>query len=124
MNGVEGFIYPNEIALQWSVLIVLYPFITGLVSGAFILASLERIFPVEALKPIYRLMTLGSSNISEQSLAIDERVGWIVTLIGIPSAFLLHGYVGFIFGSVKANPWWSSPLMPVVFIFSAMVSGV
>jgi len=57
-------------------------------------------------------------------LRIDEKVGWIVTLIGIPSAFLLHGYVGFIFGSIKANPWWSSPLMPVVFIFSAMVSGV
>jgi Ni/Fe-hydrogenase subunit HybB-like protein len=73
---------------------------------------------------IYRLMTLGSSNISERSLHIDERVGWVVTLIGIPSAFLLHGYVGFIFGSIKANPWWSSPLMPVVFIFSAMVSGV
>ena len=31
---------------------------------------------------------------------------------------------GFIFGSIKANPWWSSPLMPVVFIFSAMVSGI
>ncbi len=69
-------------------------------------------------------MTLGSSNISARSLAIDESVGWIVTLIGIPSAFLLHGYVGFIFGSIKANPWWSSPLMPVVFIFSAMVSGI
>jgi len=47
-----------------------------------------------------------------------------VTLVGIPSAFMLHGYVGFIFGSIKANPWWSSPLMPVVFIFSAMVSGI
>ena len=69
-------------------------------------------------------MTLGSSNISQRSLHIDERVGWIVTLVGIPSAFLLHGYVGFIFGSIKANPWWSSPLMPVVFIFSAMVSGI
>jgi Ni/Fe-hydrogenase subunit HybB-like protein len=207
MNGVEGFMYPNEVGLQWSVLIVLYPFITGLVAGAFILASLERVFRVEAVKPtyrlalltalsfllvaplplqlhlghperspemyftphstsamamfgyvylwylmavlvleiwldyrrdivlmsqtakgplrwIYRLMTLGSSNISERSLHIDERVGWVVTLIGIPSAFLLHGYVGFIFGSIKANPWWSSPLMPVVFIFSAMVSGV
>jgi Ni/Fe-hydrogenase subunit HybB-like protein len=207
MSGVEGFMYPNEIGLQWSVLIVLYPFITGLVAGAFILASLERVFRVEAVKPTYRLalltalaflldaplplqlhlghperspemyftphstsamamfgyvylwylmavlvleiwldyrrdivilsqkskgllglvykaMTLGSSNISPRSLAIDERVGWVVTLIGIPSAFLLHGYVGFIFGSIKANPWWSSPLMPVVFIFSAMVSGV
>ena len=207
MNGVVGFMYPNEYALQWSILIVLYPFITGLVAGAFILASLERVFRVEAVKPTYRLalltalaflldaplplqlhlghperspemyftphatsamamfgyvylwylmavlvfeiwldyrrdivilsqqskgplrliykiMTLGSSNISERALHIDDKVGWVVTLIGIPSAFLLHGYVGFIFGSIKANPWWSSPLMPVVFIFSAMVSGV
>ncbi len=207
MSGVEGFMYPNEIELQWSVLIVLYPFLTGLVAGAFILASLERVFQVQEVKPtyrlalltalafllvaplplqlhlghpersyemyltphktsamamfgfvylwylmavlvleiwldyrrdivllsqsttgwkrwIYRLMTLGSSNLSERALAIDERVGWLITLIGIPSAFLLHGYVGFIFGSIKANPWWSSPLMPVVFIFSAMVSGI
>jgi predicted membrane protein len=73
---------------------------------------------------IYRALTLGSSNVSERALAIDERVGWLITVIGIPSAFLLHGYVGFIFGSVKANPWWSTPLMPVVFLFSAMVSGI
>ncbi|HEY2859611.1 MAG TPA: NrfD/PsrC family molybdoenzyme membrane anchor subunit [Terracidiphilus sp.] len=207
MHGVEGFMYPNEIELHWSVLIVLYPYITGLVAGAFILASLERVFRVEAVKPtyrlalltalsflivaplplqlhlghperspemyftphstsamamfgyvylwylmavlvfeiwldyrrdivllaqssrgmlrmVYRVMTLGSSNISPRALHIDERVGWIVTLVGIPSAFMLHGYVGFIFGSIKANPWWSSPLMPVVFIFSAMVSGI
>jgi Ni/Fe-hydrogenase subunit HybB-like protein len=76
------------------------------------------------LRLVYRFMTLGSSNISPRSLHIDERVGWIVTIVGIPSAFMLHGYVGFIFGSIKANPWWSSPLMPVVFIFSAMVSGI
>jgi Ni/Fe-hydrogenase subunit HybB-like protein len=69
-------------------------------------------------------MTLGSDNISARALHIDDKIGWVVTLIGIPSAFLLHGYVGFIFGSIKANPWWSSPLMPVVFIFSAMVSGI
>jgi Ni/Fe-hydrogenase subunit HybB-like protein len=207
MPGVEGFMYPNEVELQWSVLIVLYPFLTGLVAGAFILASLERVFQVEEVKPTYRLalltalsflliaplplqlhlghpersyemyltphktsamamfgfvylwylmavlvfeiwldyrrdivvlsqsttgwkrllyraMTLGSSNISEHALHVDERVGWVITLIGIPSAFLLHGYVGFIFGSIKANPWWSTPLMPVVFIFSAMVSGI
>ena len=47
-----------------------------------------------------------------------------LTIVGIPSAFLLHGYVGFIFGSVKANPWWSTPLMPIVFLFSAIVSGI
>ncbi len=207
MQGVNGFMYPNEVQLQWSVLIVLYPYITGLVAGAFILASLVRVFHVEAVRPTYRLamltalafllvaplplqlhlghpersyemyftphrtsamamfgfvylwylmavlvaeiwldyrrdivlmsqsttgwkrwlyraMTLGSNNISSRALEIDDRVGWLITLIGIPSAFLLHGYVGFIFGSIKANPWWSSPLMPVVFIFSAMVSGI
>src|SRR5512140_2660007 len=55
---VDGFMYPNEIELQWSVLIVLYPFLTGLVAGAFILASLERIFHVEDVKPTYRLALL------------------------------------------------------------------
>ena len=40
-----------------------------------------------------------------------------LTIIGVSlAAFLLHGYVGFIFsGSIKANPWWSTPLMPIVF---------
>jgi Ni/Fe-hydrogenase subunit HybB-like protein len=69
-------------------------------------------------------MALGSDNISPASLAIDDRVGRFITILGIPSAFLLHGYVGFIFGSIKANPWWSTPLMPIVFLFSAIVSGI
>ena len=56
--GVDGFMYPNEVELQWSVLIVLYPFVTGLVAGAFILASLERVFKVEAVRPTYRLALL------------------------------------------------------------------
>ncbi len=205
--GVEGFMYPNELELQWGVLVVVYPFITGLVAGAFILASLERVFRVEAVKPtyrlalltalafllvaplplqlhlghperslemyltphresamamfgfvylwylmvvllveiwldyradivrmattetgvrrmIYRVLTLGSMNVSAGSLRVDERLGWLMTVVGIPSAFLLHGYVGFIFGSIKANPWWSTPLMPIVFLFSAIVSGI
>ncbi len=49
--AVQGFMYPNEMELQWSILIVLYPYITGLVAGAFILASLERVFKVQVLKP-------------------------------------------------------------------------
>jgi Ni/Fe-hydrogenase subunit HybB-like protein len=72
----------------------------------------------------YRALTLGSNNISPESLRIDDKVGRIVTIIGIPSAFMLHGYVGFIFGSIKANPWWSTPMMPIVFLFSAIVSGI
>src|SRR6187397_3431160 len=58
MPGVQGFMYPNEMELQWSILIVLYPYITGLVAGAFILASLERVFNVQAVKPTYRLALL------------------------------------------------------------------
>jgi Ni/Fe-hydrogenase subunit HybB-like protein len=76
------------------------------------------------VRQLYRAMALWSDNVSPRSLEIDDKVGRFITIIGIPSAFLLHGYVGFIFGSVKANPWWSTPLMPVVFLFSAMVSGI
>src|SRR5215469_2889102 len=55
---VQGFMYPNEIELTWSVLIVLYPFLTGLVAGAFILASLARVFRIVSVQPIYRLALL------------------------------------------------------------------
>jgi Ni/Fe-hydrogenase subunit HybB-like protein len=75
-------------------------------------------------RTVYGALTLWSDDISDAALRIDDRIGRIITVIGIPSAFLLHGYVGFIFGSVKANPWWSTPLMPVVFLFSAIVSGI
>jgi Ni/Fe-hydrogenase subunit HybB-like protein len=69
-------------------------------------------------------MTLGADDVSPRALRFDNAAGRIITIVGIPSAFLLHGYVGFIFGSVKANPWWSSVLIPVVFLFSAIVSGI
>lgn len=207
LKQIDGFIYPNEIVLQWGILIVLYPYITGLVAGAFILASLERVFKIKVLRPtyhlalltalafmivavmplvshlghpfrayeimmtphfssamaifgfvylwylmvvlllelwfdyrrdlvrwsqqskgfkrrIYKILTLGSTDLSPEAIAWDEKLGYIVTVVGIPSAFLLHGYVGFIFGSVKANPWWSSVMMPVIFLLSAMVSGI
>src|SRR3569832_2000805 len=58
MPGVQGFMYPNEIELQWSILIVLYHYNTGLVAGAIILASLERVFNVAAVRPTYRLAQL------------------------------------------------------------------
>src|SRR5215831_16224825 len=56
----EGYVYPNEATQQplWSVLIVLYPYVTGLVAGAFIMASLVRVFNVRALEPVYRLSLL------------------------------------------------------------------
>src|SRR6266567_4724569 len=58
LHGIQGYIYPDEAELQWSILIVLYPFLTGLVAGAFILASLERVFNVAAVRPTYRLALL------------------------------------------------------------------
>ena len=204
---VVGFIYPNEIEIHWSILIVVYPYITGLVAGAFILASLVKVFNVKELQPTYRLalltalaflliaplplqlhlgqptrsyemfltpnltsamamfsfvylwylmlvllleiwfeyrrdmvvwsreetglrkwmhkvLSLFSTDVSEKAVAFDQKTVKIITIIGIPSAFLLHGYVGFIFGSIKANPWWSSVMMPIVFLFSAIVSGI
>jgi predicted membrane protein len=60
MPHFEGYVYPNEATQQplWSVLIVLYPYVTGLVAGAFIMASLVRVFNVRALEPVYRLSLL------------------------------------------------------------------
>jgi Ni/Fe-hydrogenase subunit HybB-like protein len=207
LNEVTGFIYPNEVEIHWSILIVVYPYITGLVAGAFILASLVQVFNVKEVQPtyrlalltalafliiaplplllhlghpfrsyeifltpqlgsamamfgfvylwylmavlllelwfeyrrdlvvwsrqaafpmnwLYRILSFFSTDISERAVAFDHKAIKIITLIGIPSAFLLHGYVGFIFGSVKANPWWSSVLMPLVFLMSAIVSGI
>ena len=72
----------------------------------------------------FKILSLYSKDISPHALAFDKKAVYAITVIGIPSAFLLHGYVGFIFGSVKANPWWSSVLMPIVFLFSAIVSGI
>ncbi len=207
LKEVWGYIFPNEIELHWGILIVLYPYLTGLVAGAFILASLVKVFNVKELQPTYRLamltamaflivaplpllghlghpeksyeilitpnsasamamfgfvyawylmavlcleiwfeyrrdiilwaqketgikkwihkiISLFSKDISEKAIHFDKKWVKIITIIGIPSAFLLHGYVGFIFGSIKANPWWSSVLMPIVFLFSAIVSGI
>lgn len=58
LANAQGYIFPNEIDLQWGILIVVYPFVTGLVAGAFILASLERVFKVKILKPTYQIALL------------------------------------------------------------------
>lgn len=205
----EGYVYPNEAGPHplWGFLIVLYPYITGLVAGAFIMASLVRVFNVRVLEPVYRLslltalsfllcatlpllfhlghpercfeimitphftspmamfgfvyawylmavlllelwfdyradlvkwskstagfrgilyraFTVGVMDDSPAAVQLDHKLGRFLSVVGIPSAFLLHGYVGFIFGSIKANPWWGNVLMPIIFILSAVVSGI
>ncbi|MDA8168686.1 MAG: polysulfide reductase NrfD [Nitrospiraceae bacterium] len=208
----ELFVYPNEY-IYWSIQIVMYPLMTGLVAGAFVLSSLYHVFGQKDLKdmakfalvfsfalllgaPIplmlhlqhplrgffifftphftsaisafgivymtyalivafeiwfvyrvffvqqvhalekkegmgaflkrlmYRVFTLGAYDLSEKAVAKDKKVIKILAGVGVPVAAFLHGYAGFIFGSVKANALWMTPLMPVIFIMSAVVSGV
>ncbi len=210
----ELFVLPNEY-IYWSIQIVMYPFMTGLVAGAFVLSSLYHVFGVNKLKEIarfslvfsfallpvammplmlhlqqplrginvlmtphftsaisafgivfltyafivageiwfvyrkhfvlrtnelqaktnrsgmdsiylliFKCLTLGAMDISEDSLEKDHKAVKMLASIGIPVACFLHGYAGFIFGSVKANALWMTPLMPVIFICSAVVSGI
>ncbi|MGE5893503.1 MAG: NrfD/PsrC family molybdoenzyme membrane anchor subunit [bacterium] len=210
----ELFVTPNEY-IYWSAQIVMYPFMTGLVAGAFVLSSLYHVFGIKQLKDmarfslvfslallpvammplmmhlqqpqrgiyvmmtphftsaiaafgivfsaygaivaseiwfvyrkfivetalalrakadkgggekirslIFNLLTLGSYDISEKALHKDEKAVKVLAGVGIPVACFLHGYAGFIFGSVKANALWMTPLMPVIFIMSAVVSGI
>ena len=201
-----GYVYPNETVIPWTVLIVVYPYLTGLVAGAFTVSSLYHVFGMERFKPVarfalltalcfmmfvpvplllhlghperafnstitphltsamaifgyaagfyifllilenwfafrpdiveqaqkrrglpgwfYRVLTLGSYDVSENAMRYDRKWIFALAAIGIPAAHGLHGYVGFVFGSLKSREWWSSDLMPVVFLFSAIISGV
>lgn len=76
------------------------------------------------MRMLYHILTLGAYDISENALATDKKAVTVLAAIGIPIAIFLHGYAGFIFGSVKANALWMSPLMPIIFIMSAVVSGI
>jgi Ni/Fe-hydrogenase subunit HybB-like protein len=200
-----NFVFPNELHVTWSVMIVLYPYITGLVAGAFIVSSLYHVFGRSELRPVARfslasafvfllfaplpllihlghperafnimitphftsamagfgyiytaylilvvleiwfvmrsdfiaraqgrsplawlcrLIVLFNYRDTEATRRADYHVTRFLAAVGIPLACVLHGYVGFLFGSLKANPWWSTPLMFVIFIFSAIVSGI
>ena len=201
-----GFTYPNETEVPWSELIVIYPYITGLVAGAFVISSLHHVFGMERFAPIskfalltslcfmffaptqllfhlgqptralnavltphwtsamaafgyvagfyvclllletwfsfradivamsksttgimqkvYKALTLGSDDVSKSALDTDHTIARRLAMVGIPGACGLHGYVGFLFGSLKTREWWSSDLMPVIFILSAIGSGV
>ncbi|MBW2654717.1 MAG: polysulfide reductase NrfD [Deltaproteobacteria bacterium] len=203
---VTNYVFPNDLHVHWSMMIVLYPYITGLVDGAFIIAALYYLFDVKSLRPVarfsllfalaflaiatlplllhlgrpernfnmlltpspssamagfgyiyavsmgvvvfiilfvyredlvelratskgwlqllYRALTFDSIDLSEDARKLDQKIIRFLVGIGIPITVVLHGYVGFIFGGVKANPTWSTPLMPVIFLFSACVSGI
>jgi len=200
-----GYVYPNETVIPWTVLIVVYPYLTGLVAGAFTVSSLYQVFGMQRFKPVahfalltslccmlivptplllhlghperafnatitphwtsafavfgyaasfyacllmletwfvfrphivqqaqerkgllrwfYQVLSLGSYDLSEKAMGYDRKWIFALAVIGIPAAHGLHGYVGFVFGSLKSREWWSSDLMPAVFLFSAIISG-
>jgi Ni/Fe-hydrogenase subunit HybB-like protein len=72
---------------------------------------------------LYRALSLGSHDLSEKAMRYDRKWIFALAVIGIPAAHGLHGYVGFVFGSLKSREWWSSDLMPPIFLFSAIISG-
>jgi Ni/Fe-hydrogenase subunit HybB-like protein len=200
-----GYVYPNETDFPWTVLIVVYPYLTGLVAGAFTVSSMYHVFGMERFKPaaglalltalcflifvpaalllhlghperafnsmitphwtsafvmfgymaafyvillmlecwfvfrphvvqqaqrttgllglFYRVLSLGSYDLSPKAMRHDRKWIFALAVIGIPGAHGLHGYVGFVFGSLKSREWWSSDLMPPIFLFSAIISG-
>lgn len=75
-------------------------------------------------RTVYRVLAMGAYDVGDDAIRVDKKAATILAAVGIPVACFLHGYAGFIFGSVKANALWMSPLMPVIFIMSAVVSGI
>src|SRR5271169_997561 len=56
----SGHVYPNETVIPWTVLIVVYPYLTGLVAGAFTISSLYQVFGFQQLKPVAHFALLVS----------------------------------------------------------------
>lgn len=74
-------------------------------------------------KFINKMLTFGNRDISKEALEKDHHKGFVLGAIGIPLALSVHGYTGYILGAVHANVMWHTPLMPIIFLASAMVSG-
>ena len=91
---------------------------------AFRAQNVRRLVHSHGQSRLYRFLALGSRDASLAKERRDKRILMVLSAIGILMAFLFHGYIGFIFGSTKARPLWATPLMPVLFIVSAMVSGI
>jgi hypothetical protein len=60
MEDLGGYLFPNDLHILWGLMIVMYPYITGLVAGAFILSSLYHVFHRRELRPIGRLSLVAS----------------------------------------------------------------
>lgn len=76
------------------------------------------------MRSLYLLLAMKSDKVSAETDERDHRIGRVLGIIGIPTALAVHGYTGYILGVVKARSLWHTPLMPLIFLISAMVSGI
>jgi len=72
---------------------------------------------------LYRLFSLGSARLDQESLVRDRKWLMVLGILGIPAAVIVHGGVGTIFAVAKARPNWLGGLFPLLFIVSALTSG-
>src|SRR5512141_58987 len=102
-----GWVYPNETIFEWSVLIAVYPYLTGLVAGAFTVSSLYQVFGFQRLKPVAHLALLTS----------------LCFMIFVPSPLLLH--LGHPERAMNATltPHWTSA-MAMFGYFASLCVGV
>jgi predicted membrane protein len=108
----ELFVYPNEY-IYWSVQIVMYPFMTGLVAGAFVLSSLYHLFGIKQLKDIARFSLVFSFALLVVApmpllfhLTRPERNFYVFMTPHFSSAIATFGIVIFIYGSIVASELW------------------
>ena len=114
LSQVVGFIYPNEVETQWAILIVVYPYLTGIVAGAFILASLVKVFNVVEVQSIYRLALLTALSFSgggtplQLHLGHPERADEIFFTPQPTSAMAMFGfvYLWYLLGILLIEIWF------------------
>ncbi|HLF18420.1 MAG TPA: NrfD/PsrC family molybdoenzyme membrane anchor subunit [Candidatus Omnitrophota bacterium] len=58
----------------------------------------------------------------QQEASARDWLKWLAA-IGIPLAVAFHGGVGALFSTIAAHPFWHTPLMPILFLTGALVSG-
>ncbi len=54
----------------------------------------------------------------------DKKWSKRMGIIGIPCAISVHGYTGFVLAVAKARAAWATPIMPLLFLVSAIISGI
>src|SRR5208283_3703876 len=108
----ELFVLPNEY-IYWAIQIVLYPYMTGLVAGAFVLSSLHHVFGVKQLKDIARFALVFSFALLFVApipllLHLEQpfRGPYVFMTPHFTSAIAGFGVVIFTYGSIVASELW------------------